>query len=156
MSRLAVLIRKMVRSDLHGVSDLDFASFDTGWTETMYEGELEKEFSVYYVAEENGRIIGYAGIWCIMETADVSRIAVAGTERRRGIGAALMRCIIAEAGRRGCERVMLEVNEQNAAARHMYEGFGFRAIDLRKGYYGDGSAVIMELCPIAAAKGAEN
>ena len=51
MSRLAVLIRKMVRSDLHDVSDLDFASFDTGWTETMYEGELEKEFSVYYVAE---------------------------------------------------------------------------------------------------------
>ena len=150
------MIRKMVRSDLHDVSDLDFASFDTGWTETMYEGELEKEFSVYYVAEENGRIIGYAGIWCIMETADVSRIAVAGTERRRGIGAALMRCIIAEAGRRECERVMLEVNERNTAARHMYESFGFKAIDIRKGYYGDGSAVIMELSPIADAKGAEN
>lgn len=155
MSLLAVLIRNMKNSDLHDVSALDTETFDAGWTESMYEGELSKDFSCYYVAVLDGEIIGYAGIWCIHETADISRIAVSESMRRKGIGAALMRVVISEAMRRGCERVMLEVKENNSAARGMYRKFGFREIDIRKNYYRDVSAVIMELSLLdKTAKGA--
>ena len=90
-------------------------------------------------------IVGFAGIWCIYETAEIARIAVKADMRRRGIGAALMNSLIKHAGKKGCERILLEVNENNDAARKMYEKFGFVKIDIRKNYYKDGSAVIMQL-----------
>lgn len=142
---MSLILRDMNRCDIRAVSDLDYISFSEGWTESMYEGELDKDVSHYFVVTDGDDIVGFAGIWCIYETAEIARIAVKADMRRRGIGAALMNSLIKHAGNKGCERILLEVNENNDAARKMYEKFGFVKIDIRKNYYKDGSAVIMQL-----------
>ena len=153
---MGVIIREMDERDLRAVSELDAASLDMVWTESMYESDFRKKFAHYYTAEEDGMLIGYAGIWCVCETADVSRIAVKQSARRRGIGEALMKAIISAAARDGCESVMLEVNEHNTAARRLYEKLGFKEICVRKNYYRDGSAVVMGLSIGSGLEGADS
>lgn len=140
-----IRIRELERSDLHYAAELDRRAFEDGWSEKMFSAELEKDFAYYFAAEDGGGLLGFAGVWCVYETADVARIAVEPSARRRGIGEALMRALIEKAGEKGCCRMMLEVDETNSAARSMYRKLGFTEIDLRKNYYGEHSAVIMEL-----------
>jgi ribosomal protein S18 acetylase RimI-like enzyme len=45
--------------------------------------------------------------------------------RRSGLGRALVEGAIARARERGCRRMELDTNEDNAAARALYEGLGF-------------------------------
>lgn len=135
----------MTAEDIPFVSGLDCSVFRTGWTYEQYMGELEKEFAYYYIAEDEGIPVGFAGVWCIYETAEVSRIAVRQDMRKRGIGGALLSMLIEKAKRSGCERVMLEVRDGNDSAQRLYSRSGFKETALRKNYYTDGDAVIMTL-----------
>lgn len=138
-------IREMTAEDIPFVSALDGDVFRTGWTEEQYRGELEKEFAHYYIAESEGVSVGFAGVWCIYELAEVSRIAVRSDMRRHGIGGALLSMLIEKAKRSGCERMMLEVRSGNASAERLYSRNGFIETSLRRNYYVDGDALIMTL-----------
>lgn len=138
-------IREMTEEDIPFVSSLDCDVFRTGWTEEQYRGELEKEFAHYYIAESQGVRVGFAGVWCIYETAEVSRIAVKSDMRRQGIGGALLNMLIEKARRSGCDRMMLEVRSGNASAERLYSRNGFSETALRRNYYVDGDALIMTL-----------
>lgn len=138
-------IREMTAEDIPFVSGLDCSVFRTGWTNEQYRGEIEKEFAHYYIAEEEGIPVGFAGVWCIYETAEISRIAVRKDMRKQGIGGALLSMLIEKAKRRGCERIMLEVRDGNDSAQRLYAHSGFKETALRKNYYTDGDAVIMTL-----------
>lgn len=138
-------IREMTEADIPFVSALDCEVFRTGWTQEQYRGELLKDFAHYYIAEEDGAPVGFAGVWCIYETAEVSRIAVSGDKREHGTGGALLNMLIEKARRSGCERVMLEVRDGNRAAQSLYSRNGFEKTAVRKNYYTDGDAVIMTL-----------
>jgi ribosomal protein S18 acetylase RimI-like enzyme len=69
-------------------------------------------------------------------------IAVVGSARGRGIGAALVEAG-ASLGRDGGATVfLLEVRKKNVLARHLYERLGFFAYHTRRGYYPDGDDAI--------------
>lgn len=135
----------MTAEDIPFVSSLDCDVFRTGWTEEQYRGELEKEFAHYYIAEADGVRVGFAGVWCIYETAEVSRIAVKRDMRKHGIGGALLSMLIEKARRSGCEKIMLEVRAGNTPAERLYIRNGFNETALRRNYYVDGDALIMTL-----------
>jgi ribosomal-protein-alanine N-acetyltransferase len=137
-------IRQMTAADIPAVLEIDKASFSKPWNEKDFSDELSKDYSYYCLIEDNGAAIGYAGIWCIYETAELIRIAVSPTARRTGAGSALMGDILQRAKNSGCLNMLLEVRSKNSGARALYEKYGFNQIDLRRGYYGDDSAVIME------------
>ncbi len=73
--------------------------------------------------------------WVAADEAEILTLLVAGDRRRQGLGAGLLRAAIAEAGRRGARRIMLEAAADNAAAHALYAGFGFREAGVRRGYY---------------------
>ena len=99
----------------------------------------------YVVAEELGQIVGYAGITIYPPEAEVQTIAVAPWQQRHGTGRALLNTLIAEAAKRGCSRMLLEVRADNAAAISLYESFGFAINGRRRDYYGAGyDAVLMQ------------
>ena len=52
-------------------------------------------------------------------------------------GAGLVRGheLLAEAARRGCTEVFLEVRTDNIRAQRLYRRYGFSQIGIRKGYY---------------------
>lgn len=138
------MIRKMTESDIPKVCHLDSKAFSDPWNDASFKDELKKDYAFYFVYEDNGEIIGYAGIWCIFETAELIRIGVLPDYEGRGIGTQLMAEIEDAAKSNACERMMLEVRRGNEVARRLYEKNGFSEISVRKGYYNGEDAIIME------------
>jgi ribosomal-protein-alanine N-acetyltransferase len=62
-------------------------------------------------------------------------MAVARSHWGRGIGSALLESLLAEAARRECTEVFLEVRADNPRAQRLYIRHGFADMGLRRGYY---------------------
>ncbi len=139
-----MIVREMTREDIDAVVGVDNAAFSDTWKEATFCEEIEKDYAHYFVCETDDEIIGYAGIWCIYETAELIRIATVPEFRKRGIAKELMHKILECAKACGCERMMLEVRRSNSPAQMLYEKFGFNEISVRKGYYNGEDAIIME------------
>jgi [ribosomal protein S18]-alanine N-acetyltransferase len=131
-------LRTMMPADLEAVLGLEHALFaEEAWSRPMLEGELaEQSRSRYYlVAEDDGVLAGYAGLLVAGAQADVLTLAVAADRWGQGIGSALLGALLAEAARRGCTEIFLEVRTDNARAQQLYRRYGFSQIGIRKGYY---------------------
>lgn len=137
-------IRKMTRSDIPAALKIDAAAFEKPWTDKAFADELEKAYACYILLENNGVAAGYAGIWCIYETAELIRIAVEPHSQRKGFADAMMRELLETAARSGCEQMLLEVRGANAPAQKLYTKHGFHQSGIRRGYYDGEDAVIME------------
>lgn len=106
------------------------------WTAGMFRSELDQGF--YYLAarDDDGRILGYAGLAVTApDEAWVNNLAVRRDAQRRGTGRALLEALLAEAARRKVGRVLLEVAADNVPAQKLYAGYGFEPIAVRRGYY---------------------
>jgi ribosomal-protein-alanine N-acetyltransferase len=131
-------LRPMTTADLDAVLGLEHAMFgEEAWSRQMLEGELaEQPRSRYYlVATDDGAITGYAGLLAAGAQADVLTLAVAADRWGQGTGSALLEALLAEAARRGCTEVFLEVRTDNDRAQRLYRRYGFTEIGIRKGYY---------------------
>jgi ribosomal-protein-alanine N-acetyltransferase len=135
-----------VPDDLPALAALDEVCFGPkAWSTVGWSDEFERlsEDRVILVADE-GAVVGYVVLLVPPVTADVVevlRIAVAPAERRTGVGAQLMTMALDRCAGR---TVLLEVAAGNEFAIRLYQGFGFKEISRRRGYYGDGEdAVIM-------------
>ena len=87
-----VVYRKMTHEDVPAVHAIEVACFPTPWTMDSFYYELEEnQFSHYLVAEEDGVIIGFCGMWLTIDAAQITNVAVVESARGRGIGESLMR-----------------------------------------------------------------
>lgn len=153
-------LRVMSAYDLPEVMELERALFlEDAWSEAMFRGELAAQPGTrhFVVAEESGAVAGYAGLATAAGEGDVQTIAVHPDRWGHGIGTALLTELIAEAGRRGCDTVFLEVRADNPRAKRLYERFGFAEVGVRKGYYQPSGvdAVVMRLRMPARLRGAD-
>jgi [ribosomal protein S18]-alanine N-acetyltransferase len=131
-------LRMMTAADIDAVLPMEQGLFgEEAWSRQMLEGELaEQPVSRYYViADDDGVINGYAGLMVAGAQADVLTLAVAADRWGRGTGSALLEALLAEAERRGCAEVFLEVRIDNTRAQRLYRRYGFAEIGIRKGYY---------------------
>jgi ribosomal-protein-alanine N-acetyltransferase len=140
----------MTLADLPGILELEHALFgEEAWSLQMLEGELAEQPASrhYLVAQDNGAIAGYAGLLAAGTQADVLTLAVAADRWGRGIGSALLEALLAEAARRGCTEVFLEVRADNARAQALYLRHDFTQIGIRRGYYqpSGADALVMRL-----------
>jgi [ribosomal protein S18]-alanine N-acetyltransferase len=163
---MSVVLRRMVGKDVPAVAELELAVFgEEAWSPDMLASELAGEPGKYYlVAAEEDVIVGYAGLLAPGGgQADVLTVGVAHDRWGEGIGAALVENLLAEAGRRGCTEVFLEVRTDNDRAQRLYRRYGFVGIGVRRGYYqpSGADALVMRhviarpkpASPVAAARG---
>jgi [ribosomal protein S18]-alanine N-acetyltransferase len=128
----------MTDEDLDSVLTLEVSLFGAeAWSRQMLAGELAQQPATryYLVAEEDGTIIGYAGLMTAGGQADVLTIAVATLRWGQGIGSELIAALLAEAVRRSCTEIFLEVRADNTRAQRLYQWWGFAEIGIRRGYY---------------------
>jgi ribosomal-protein-alanine N-acetyltransferase len=128
----------MSTADIAAVLVLEQQLFgDEAWSAPMLEGELAEQprSRHYLVAEDGGVLVGYAGLLTAAQQADVLTLAVACDHWGEGTGTALLVALLAEAQRRGCTEVFLEVRTDNARAQRLYRRYGFTEIGIRRGYY---------------------
>ncbi|MCU1569636.1 MAG: rimI [Naasia sp.] len=144
------LLRRATDADVPAIMAIEDATFpEDAWSERAMRREVADPNACYLVAvhpERGGAVDGYAGLLAPRGSgdADVQTVAVADTARRRGLGRALMLALLAEADRRGAERVFLEVRADNDGAQHLYRSLGFEQIAVRKRYYPGGmDALVM-------------
>jgi len=133
---VTVQLRDMTVGDLPAVMVLEEELFapDT-WTRAMYRDELARTDTRHYlVAEDDGRVVGYAGLIAYDDEAHVATIGVAGDRQGEGIGALLLDALLAEADRRS-PVVLLEVRADNAVAQGLYGRRGFTEVGRRPRYY---------------------
>ena len=142
-----IAIREMEIDDLSQVMEIENATFAVPWTEMGYFSFLMREDTLFLVAEEEGKILGYCGLLMVLDESDITNVAVEKSRRGQGIGEALVRELAARAARRGIALLHLEVRQSNQAARGLYRKLGFLEDGLRKGYYEEPreDAVLMTL-----------
>lgn len=130
--------------DYEEIKDILIDEFDEFWKPSILESELKSENSKYIVAKENGIIVGFAGLWFSPVDAEITNIVTRKTERKRGIGKALLDRLIEMAREEKRDNISLEVNENNVPAGCLYEKAGFEIAGIRKKYYnGKDNAIIM-------------
>jgi [ribosomal protein S18]-alanine N-acetyltransferase len=106
------------------------------WTAAMFWNELAAGHHYLVAVEDDGRIVGYAGLALNPpDEAWVQNIAVRRDAQRRGTGRALLTALLAEAERNGARRVLLEVAIDNGPAQKLYAEYGFDVVGVRRGYY---------------------
>ena len=140
-------VRPATDDDLPALLALEQECFGpAAWSEASLLVELSEVPDTRHVVvlEDDDAVAGYGVLLAVGDAADVQRVAVARTRRRAGAGQRILQALLAEAERRGCVRVLLEVAADNAAARALYEAAGFAVIAHRRDYYGVGRhAVVM-------------
>ena len=90
----------------------------------------------------DGEIVGYICGSVLFEDAEILRVAVVDTQRRKGIGAWLLDVFLSSVKEQGAERVFLEVRAQNTAALGLYASRGFESVRVREHYYADGENAV--------------
>jgi ribosomal-protein-alanine N-acetyltransferase len=143
---VTVALRPMRWWDIEAILPLERELFRYDpWSAEQFWSELAGVPATrwYVVAEDAGEVVGYAGLATAGEEADVQTLAVCRSRQRTGVGSALLDALLAEAARRGCRRVFLEVRADNAAAIALYERRGFERVALRRAYYADGADALV-------------
>jgi ribosomal-protein-alanine N-acetyltransferase len=131
-------IAPMNAEDLEAVHAIELASFDAPWPADAYRSELEtNRLAQYLVVHAGDEIVGYAGMWLLVDEAHIITFAIHPAWRRQRIGERLLLALLDLARDAGAADATLEVRLSNLPARRLYEKFGFRPVGLRPRYYTD-------------------
>jgi ribosomal-protein-alanine N-acetyltransferase len=89
------------------------------------------------VARSGDQVVGFAGIWLLVDEAHITTFATRRSWRRQGIGERLLLALLDLSMERGANEATLEVRPSNEPARRLYEKYGFRVVGVRPRYYSD-------------------
>ncbi len=135
---LRVRIEPMRLEDLVVVHAIERASFSAPWPANAYRSELEtNRLAHYLVARADDEIVGYGGMWLMVDEAHVTTFAIHPAWRRQRIGERLLLAFLDLAIDRRAREATLEVRLSNVPARRLYEKYGFKPVGLRPRYYSD-------------------
>lgn len=131
-------LRSMALSDVDRVAALEALSFTTPWPRSAIEEELSSnERAHYFVYVVDEKILGYCGMWLILDEGHITNLAIDPEARGKGYGQEMLALFMKEAEALGAVALTLEVRSGNASAIHVYEKSGFVSMGVRKGYYLD-------------------
>lgn len=131
-------VRKMLIKDIPAVVEIEKRCFSVPWTRGAFEAELKKnKLALYYVGLLEGQVVGYGGMWLIVDEGHITNIAVHPDFQGRRVGEEITKALIQEAKNRNVYRVTLEVRKSNHIAQGLYRKLGFITCGIRPGYYSD-------------------
>ena len=135
-------IREMKLDDMSMVLRIDRLSFPLPWSERTYRFEIEENRAAsLYVIEvpRNGlsEVVGYIGLWFIVDEAHISTIAIHPDFRGHGFGDRLLQHALDYAASKGATTITLEVRVSNRVALNLYHKYGFKVVGSRPRYYRD-------------------
>ena len=142
-----VICRRMTVDDVDAVHAIETEAFAHPWTREDFVREMtENACARYLVAEKDGRVIGFAGIWVVLDEGHVTNIAETASERGQGYGRLLMSALMQYAANLGVTYATLEVRRSNVPAQNLYKKLDFEFAGVRKRYYADNGEDAFILC----------
>jgi [ribosomal protein S18]-alanine N-acetyltransferase len=143
----------MTLDDIPAVHAIERSSFAVPWPDDAYRNEImTNRLASYVVARAGDAVIGFAGLWVMVDEGHITTFAVDPRWRRRGVGQRLLLALLELAGARRAREATLEVRLSNMPARRLYEKYGFRPVGIRPRYYSDNGedALIMTTDALAS------
>ena len=136
---MEVLIRRAEEGDVNEIAELEAVCFkgEDPWSAGAFYNEIVENHdqTLYLVAVIDGRIVGYMGVWRILDEGHITNVAVDPEFRRNHIGEAIIQEMIRLTSEGGTQSWTLEVRVDNEAAIKLYEKMGFKAAGIRPKYY---------------------
>ncbi|SDW72770.1 N-acyltransferase YncA [Listeria ivanovii subsp. londoniensis] len=130
--------REATIADLKSIMNVENAAFTVPWTEAAFRNEfIINQYAYYILATYNDEVVGYAGIWLVLDEGHVTNIAIHPDYQGNHYGEALLREMIRIAKDCGVIRITLEVRVSNDVAQGLYKKLGFQNGAIRKNYYPD-------------------
>lgn len=130
-----MIIVKMNESHVPQIALLEKLCFNDPWSENSIASELGNRLSLWLVALDGDKVIGYVGSQTVLGETDMMNIAVHPDYRKQGIGTALIVGLIGALEQRGSHSLMLEVRASNERAISVYKRLDFFEVGRRKNYY---------------------
>ncbi|WP_059105408.1 ribosomal protein S18-alanine N-acetyltransferase [Shouchella shacheensis] len=128
----------MTMDDINAVMDVERDAFTAPWKREAFESELRaNKFAHYVVFEWGTRIIGYCGVWKVMDEAQITNIAIHSAYRGQKFGEWMLRYVMELLKGMGTRTLSLEVRASNHVAQALYKKLGFEKGGVRKNYYAD-------------------
>ncbi len=126
-------VRPMTAGDLASVLAIERRSYAYPWSEGIFRDCLRHGYGCFLF--DDGGPVGYVVVSCAAQEAHILNLCVDPKARGRGVADHLLRVALERAEVMDAETVFLEVRPSNAAARRLYDRFGFHEIGRRPGYY---------------------
>jgi ribosomal-protein-alanine N-acetyltransferase len=132
------MIRRMNLNDIEKVMKIELEAFSQPWTFESFFNEISNNnLAYYFVIEKDNEIIGYLGMWKIIDEGHITNIAIDKEYRKMGYGHILVYESIEFMKNDGVTSFTLEVRVTNNPAIKLYEKMGFTRAGIRKKYYQD-------------------
>jgi ribosomal-protein-alanine N-acetyltransferase len=155
---MSLVLRYMRLADIPEVTVIDHASFDPSWSARSYQFEVSESTYSYMVVLEYGeekakagwrklvpglnstqadglQIVGYGGLWNLMDESHISTIAAHPDFRGRGFGEIVLAGMIRRSIKLKATYVVLEVRVSNTVAQSLYQKYGFKTVTTKTNYY---------------------
>ena len=128
-------VREMQLDDLSEVIEIEKQNFSIPWTEMGFFSFFLRDDTLFLVAEEEGKILGYMGIMMVLDEGEITNVVVAASYRRQGIGRQMLEYLLREVKTLGIGDCTLEVRVSNTPAIRLYESLGFQGEGIRPNFY---------------------
>jgi [ribosomal protein S18]-alanine N-acetyltransferase len=125
--------------DAPRLAQLHGASFHRGWGEGEFERMISERNTLVHCLKLGRKTIGFAASRMGADEAEVLSITIDAGHRGRGLSRSLLLTHLGHLAGRGIRRVFLEVEENNAPARRLYDRTGFAVVGRRERYYQQGN-----------------
>lgn len=130
---------------IDSILSIEELSFKDPWSRDAMERELNNNFARYVVVKQQDKVIGYGGMWIILDEGHITNIAVYPKYRCIGAGNLILRSLIDICKKESITSLTLEVRVSNLIAQNLYVKYGFISEGIRRNYYADNNedALIM-------------
>ena len=132
-----LVIRELKAEDAAAAAEIEYQSFPDPWSQNGILDTVSNPSTVCLLAEKAGKAVGYLFAYKAGDEAEIARIAVAGEQKRQGVGKSLMRTLEEIGKKKQIRRLLLDVRESNREARAFYEKMAFQEDGVRRGFYQD-------------------
>jgi ribosomal-protein-alanine N-acetyltransferase len=162
---MALILRYMNLSDVYQVAEIEKRTFSDAWpTQSFIYEVAESTYSYMAVLEDSplpqpqaddnqlspleqfissidqqqpSIVLGYGGLWNIVDESHISTIASHPDHRGKGYGELLVAGMVQKSINLNASYIVLEVRVGNVVAQQLYKKYGFVVEDVRKKYYRD-------------------
>ena len=130
-----IIVRELKVEDSAAVAEMEQQIFSDSWSEKSVLETVQQKQSVCFAAEKAGHLLGYLLAYHAADEAEIARIAVQKEARRQGAAGKLMQALEHYCEEHKMEKLLLDVRENNEAARSFYTKNGFVEDGIRQGFY---------------------
>lgn len=132
-----LIIRTMTKDDIDDVYKVEEDCFVDPWSKEAIRQELKNNLARYIVAEIDGKVVGYVGVWFVLDEGHITNVAVHSDYRGKKIGDKLIKELVGLCKENNMSAITLEVRVSNIVAQNLYKKYGFKIGGIRKEYYSD-------------------